>query len=346
MRTLPRSQNGIGLSLSRFLDSTHPRARVHVQEHAAAHRVPLRHQRDRLADDLEVAPALGQAAVAPVRRAAAVAEHQIHRLARAVGGMDRGQSASSALLERGFLARRSGVPELGDHRGAIGATGVQQRVGPADRVLDLWTVAEPSGAAARSLFGGEPDQRVDAGARDSGDDGTVMGPDPDLRGQSVRRSRPAAPLVVERDAGVDHGPPLRQEDIVYGPVEAAGRTQPGHIPASVDDLRFRAREDAAPVDRGAIRAPARLSTVQDLEAPQHPAALLAAGAEGPATGHPVATVDGHGFAAALYGGAGDGDLAAVSEDLLDAVVRQTEADELGDVVVTEIPADRARALGQ
>jgi hypothetical protein len=31
---------------------------------------------------------------------------------------------------------------------------------------------------------------------------------------------------------------------------------------------------------------------------------------------------------------------------MDALVRQTERDELGDLVVTEIPADRAGALGQ
>src|SRR5206468_2878753 len=47
-----------------------------------------------------------------------------------------------------------------------------------------------------------------------------------------------------------------------------------------------------------------------------------------------------------HGGAGGGDVGPVPVDLLDALVRQPERDELGDVVVAEIPADGAGALGQ
>jgi len=48
---------------------------------------------------VQVAPAFGEAALALERRAAAVPAHQIHRLARAVGGVGRGQAAAGALLE-------------------------------------------------------------------------------------------------------------------------------------------------------------------------------------------------------------------------------------------------------
>src|SRR6185436_8930778 len=95
----------------------------------------------------------------------------------------------------------------------------------------------------------------------------------------------------------------------------------------------------------AIRAVARLVAIEDLETAEHPGALLAAGAEGPATGDAVPAVDGDGPATTLHGGAGDGDFSG-PEDLLDAFRWQTERDELGDVVVAEIPADRAGRLGQ
>ena len=173
-----------------------------------------------------------------------------------------------------------------------------------------------------------------------------MRPDPGLGRQRVRDARPVAPLVVERDAGVDHRSSLRQEDVLDRPVEAAGCAEPGHVPASLHDLRFGAVEHAAPVDRGAIRAATRLVAVENLEAAQHPGALLAAGAEWPAAGDTVATVDRYGPAAPLHGGAGDGDVAPVPVDLLDTRVRQTERDELGDIVVAEVPADRAGPLGQ
>lgn len=108
---------------------------------AAADRVPFGGDRHGLADDVQVAPALGKAALALERRAAAVTVHQIHRLARAVGGVGRGQAAAGALLEGGGTARRDYVPQFGDHRGAVGAARVQDRVGPSDRVLDLGVVA-------------------------------------------------------------------------------------------------------------------------------------------------------------------------------------------------------------
>src|SRR5207249_10112594 len=136
---------------------------------------------------------------------------------------------------------------------------------------------------------GELDQRVDAGPRDAGDHGAVVRPDPGLGRQSVGDPRPALPLVVQRGAGLDHRPPLRQEDVLDDPVEAAGPAQPGHVPAPLDDLRFRTREDPTPVDRGAVRPATRLATVEHLEAPQHPGALLTAAAEAPATTDAVAT---------------------------------------------------------
>src|SRR5207249_11789411 len=95
---------------------------------------------------------------------------------------------------------------------------------------------------------------------------------------------PALPLIDEQDAGLDHRTPPRQEDIVARPVEAARRTHPRNVPAPLDDLRFGTREDPAPEDRAAIRAAARLYAVEDLEAAEHPGALLAARAEGPAPG--------------------------------------------------------------
>jgi hypothetical protein len=91
-----------------------PRARVHLQVDPAADRVPLRRERVRLADDVEITPALGQAALALERRAATVPVRQIHRLASAVGGMDRGQPAPGPLLQGGVLAGRDSVPELDD----------------------------------------------------------------------------------------------------------------------------------------------------------------------------------------------------------------------------------------
>src|SRR4030095_9688639 len=155
----------------------------------------------------------------------------------------------------------------------------------------------------------------------------VGGPDPGLGGQGIRDPGPALPLVVERDAGVDHGPPLWQEDVLDRPVEAPRRAKTEHVPASLDDLRFRTREDPPPVDRGAIGAPPRWVASEDLEAAQHPGALLAAGAEGPATGDPVAAMNRHGSATAHHGGARDDGVGPVRVDLVDAGVRQTERHE-------------------
>jgi hypothetical protein len=59
-------------------------------------------------------PALGKPARALERRAAAVAIHQVHRLTRAVAGVDSGQPAAGALLERGLPAGRGRGPELGN----------------------------------------------------------------------------------------------------------------------------------------------------------------------------------------------------------------------------------------
>src|SRR5262249_23118398 len=157
---------------------------------------------------------------------------------------------------------------------------------------------------------------------------------------------PATPLVVERDAGVHHRAPLRQEDVLDRPVETAGRAHPGDVPAPLDDLRFRTREDSAPVDRGTIRTPTWLGAVENLKAGQHPGAFLTTSAERPATGDLVATIDGDRPAASLHGSPGDGDIAPMPIILLDALVRQPQRDELGVVVVADVPADRAGALGQ
>src|SRR2546428_3655682 len=297
------------------------RARVHPQVPPAADGVPLRRDRDRLANDVQVAPALGQAAVTLERRAATVPIHQVHRRARVVGGVDGGQPAAGPLLEGGLLAGCDRVPEFGDHRAAVDAPGVQRRVGPTNGVLDLGILAQQTGPATRRLPAGQLDQRVDAGPRDAGDHGAVVGPDPGLSRQGVGDPRPALPLVVQRGAGLNHRPPLRQEDVLDRPVEAAGAAQPGHVPAALDDLRFRTREDSTPVDRGAVRAAARLAAVENLEAPQHPGTLLTAAAEAPATADAVATSDRHRLPAPRHGGAGDDGVGPVRVDLVDALVR-------------------------
>src|SRR4051794_36569462 len=100
------------LAADRFLPwpLAQPRARVPPEIDAAADGVPLGRERDRLADGVQVAPAFGEAALALEGRAAAVPVHQIHRLARAVGGVDRGQPTAGALLKSGFLAGSDCVP--------------------------------------------------------------------------------------------------------------------------------------------------------------------------------------------------------------------------------------------
>src|SRR3954451_9381766 len=52
--------------------------------------------------------------------------------ARAVGGIARGQAAAGPLLERRLFSASERVPQLGDHRAAVGAAGVEDRVGPPD----------------------------------------------------------------------------------------------------------------------------------------------------------------------------------------------------------------------
>src|SRR5918992_3682066 len=131
-----------------------PRPGLPPQVTPAANGIPLWRNRDRLADDVQVPPALGQAALALERRAATVPVHQVHCLASVVGGVDGGQPAAGALLEGGLLAGRDRAPELGDHRAAVGAPGVQCRVGPTDGVLDLGILAEQTGPATRCLPAG------------------------------------------------------------------------------------------------------------------------------------------------------------------------------------------------
>ena len=146
-------------------------------------------------------------------------------------------------------------------------------------------------------------------------------------------------------ADLRHRAPLRQIDVLDRPVEAAGAAQPGHVPAPGDDLRFGPREHPAPVERAAVRAPARLAVIEDLKAAQHPGALLAAAAELPAPADAIAALDRHRLPAARHRGAGDRSRPAPM-DLVDALVRQPQRHELADAVVGEVPADRAAALGQ
>src|SRR5271169_4287732 len=90
-----------------------------------------RRDRDCPADDVLVAPAFGEAARALERRAAAVPVHQVHRLARAVAGVDGGQPAAGVVSPPvATVAQSSAIS-----RCAIGAPGVQYRVGPPDGVL-------------------------------------------------------------------------------------------------------------------------------------------------------------------------------------------------------------------
>ena len=87
-----------------------------------------------------------------------------------------------------------------------------------------------------------------------------------------------------------HRPPLRQEDVLDRPVEAAGPAQPGHVAAPLDDLRFRTREDPTPVDQGAVWVP-RGWPRRDLEAPSIQELFLTTAAKAPATADAVATSD-------------------------------------------------------
>src|SRR3954451_18778495 len=173
-----------------------------------------------------------------------------------------------------------------------------------------------------------------------------MRPDPAGRRQFVGHARPAFPLVVERDAGVHHRAPLRQKDVVYGPVEAAGAAQPGHVPAAGHELGLLALENPAPVERPAFGAGARLAVVENLEAGEHPLAFLAAAAEAPAPGDAITAIDLDRLPAALHGSAGEHRVTLMTVNLLDPVIRQTERDQLADAVIGEVPADRATALGE
>src|SRR5215472_9634684 len=92
------SRRALEISSVSFSPLTQTRARIHPQIHTATDRVPLGRDRDRLADDVQVAPALGEPALALKRGAAAGPVHQIHRLPRAVAGVDRCKTAAGALL--------------------------------------------------------------------------------------------------------------------------------------------------------------------------------------------------------------------------------------------------------
>ena len=143
-----------------------------------------------------------------------------------------------------------------------------------------------------------------------------------------------------------HRPPLRQEDVLDRPVEAAGATQPRHIPASLDDRRLLARKHPAPVQRTTIRAAARLAVIEYLKAAQHPGAFLTTAAEAPAPADSVAALDRYRLSAALYRGACDHGVGTVRIDLVDTIIRQTQRNQLADAVVSQFqptePAPSAR----
>jgi hypothetical protein len=143
------------------------------------------------------------------------------------------------------------------------------------------------------------------------------------------------------------GPPLgrKTSSTVQSKLPVARR--PSTVPASLDDLRFRALRRTPASGPSAVRAAARLVAVENLEAAEHPGALLAAGAEGPATGDPVAAIDGHGRVPPPITAVPAMTVSApVRVDLVDAFVRQAERDELADAVVGHDSSRRARALGQ
>src|SRR5262249_14297044 len=96
------------------------------------------------------------------------------------GRVGRRQPAAGPLLARGLLAGSDRVPEIGDRRALIDAAGIQDRVGPADRVLNLRILAEQTDAATGCLLGGELDQRVDARSSDARDRRAVVRTGPGL----------------------------------------------------------------------------------------------------------------------------------------------------------------------
>src|SRR5262244_1335953 len=322
-----------------------PRAGFEPEEGAAADRIPLRSERRRLADRLQVAPYLGQATLGLERGASAVPEHQVHRLACTVARMHCGEPAAGALLERGLAAVGKRIPQLRDHRVAIDASGIEDRIGAPDGVLHLRIVTQPARAAARRLLAGKLDERVDAGARQPGDHRALVRADPGRCRQGVSDARPMRPLIVERYAGMDHRAPLRQKEIRHRPIEAAGSAQPAHLPAAGNDLDLGTREQAAP-EHAAVVAAARLAVVENLEAAEHPGGFMAAAAEGPAPADAIAALDRHRLAAALHRGAGNHGTMVLRIDLLHAVVRKAERDQLAAAVVGDVPADRACAFGQ
>src|SRR5258708_8689322 len=259
--------------------------------------------------------------------------------------MHRGEPAGGALLERGLASVGERVPQLGDHGVAIEASGIEDRIGAPDGVLQLRIVEQAAGAAARRLLAGELDERVDAGARQPGDHRALVRPDPGRCRQGVRDARPVPPLVVERYAGMDHRAPLRQKEILYRPIKASGAAQPAHLPAAGNDLDLGAREQAAP-EHATVVAAARLAVVENLEAAEHPGGFVATAAEGPAPTDAIAALDRHRLAAALHRGAGNHGTMTLRIDLLHAVVGQAERDQRADAAVGDRPAARAGAFGQ
>src|SRR5262249_53929629 len=214
------------------------------------------------------------------------------------------------------------------------------------RLLHLRVVAKQAGRpAARLLAASQLDQRIDAGAGDAGNYGAVVRADPAHRRQLVGGTRPAVPLVVERCAGMHHRAPLRQEHVVDGPVEAAGAAQPGDVPAAGHDLALGTLEDGAPIAAGPVGPGDRLAIFDDLETAKHPHRLVATAAELPAAGDAIAALDRHRLAAALHRSTREGDT-AVAVNLLGALLRQAEHDQLADRIICDVPADRAATFGE
>ena len=122
---------------------TQPRTRIHPQQRPSPDRIPLRPDRDRLPHNMQVAPALGQPALVLERRAATVPVHQVHRLARAVGGVGRCEAAASPLPG----AVRPALPRDRTRTGpvVIEVSDLVKRFGPVTAVESLGKTSGTSG---------------------------------------------------------------------------------------------------------------------------------------------------------------------------------------------------------
>jgi len=184
-----------------------------------------------------------------LKRAAAVPARQIHRLARC-RRVNHGEPAAGPLLQGGLLAGSDSVPELGDHRAPVGTPGVQDGVGPPDRIRTCGFSHSSAPVRPRGVLAPASTISASMPARATPVVTAVMRPDPTLDWQLIGDARPARPLVLEGNAELRHRPPLRQEHVLGRPVEAAGAAQSCDVPAPRDDLGLGARP--APAARSGL----------------------------------------------------------------------------------------------